>query len=567
MMRFLCFLIFFLNFSIIYSQNNTDRVYLILENKIESLEKKPSEQRAYIRTMIAKAKKENNIKKLHRAYSLASTYSRGEQQLKYGDSLLSTAHKQNDPDIIGDCYLAKGSIYMNAEKYPEALQDYLKGYDYIKKKKNPYLVHNAEYLIAQTKIYLGQFQEARDILGNVLAFYRENHQNINDTDYGLYYIYALISTIDTNSNLTSFEENKILIQEGIDFVTKNKYTGYTAYFISSEGIDAFHQNNYDVAVQKLDKALKLYPDNWNHLTENFYLGMSYWKKGDKNAALPYLLLLDREYKTKGKLDPVFRPALELLFEYYKEQGNTIKQMEYVQKLLELGNTYEKNYKQLYGTLQKNYDLQKWQTEKIKLENELITEKHRKIIILGLGIVLLSVLVLYAYRSHKRQKHYKKLLYRYNKNEVSKEEYNDNKITNPGIENNVITHNELSEINPLIIENILSFLEKFEKEEKFLEKELNIQQLAQQCGTNVSYFSKVVNHYKKDNFLSYINNLRLDYAVRLWTTDPKTKYLMIQEIAQKSGFNTAQSFSKNFKEKYNISPSYFLKRLDKQTNIH
>lgn len=260
---------------------------------------------------------------------------------------------------------------------------------------------------------------------------------------------------------------------------------------------------------------------------------------------------------------MFRPALEILFDYYKEKGNTIKQLEYVQKLLALGKTYEKDYKQLYGTLQKDYSAPKWQTEKLKLENELIIEKRRKILMLGFGIVFFSVSGLYIYRSQKRQKHYKKLLHRYKENETYKEEHHHSQITNPDSENRVMIDQELSEINPLIIENILLFLEKFEKEKKYLEKELSIQQLAQQCGTNVSYLSKVINQYKKDNFLSYINNLRLEYVVQQWKTNPKTRHLMIQEIAQKSGFNTAQSFSKNFKEKYKISPSYFLKRLDKQ----
>ena len=77
---------------------------------------------------------------------------------------------------------------------------------------------------------------------------------------------------------------------------------------------------------------------------------------------------------------------------------------------------------------------------------------------------------------------------------------------------------------------------------------------------------MTNYYKKDNFLSYINNLRLDYVVKLWKINPKTRHLRIQEISSKAGFSTAQSFSKNFKEKYQISPSYFLKHLEKEKDL-
>lgn len=557
--RVLYFLIGVFNFSIVCSQNKIEMSYPFLESRIANLKEKPDQQFIYIKTMISKAKKENNIKKLHRAYSIASTYTTGGKQLKYSDSLLSTAYKQNNTDIIGDCYLSRGSVYMYQEKYQQALQDYLKGYAYIKRKSNPYLLHNAEYLIAQTKIYLGEYQEAHDILSNALIFYRKNHLKINDTDYGLYYIYTLISIIDTNSYLLQFQENKNLIKEGVDFVTKNNYSDYLAYFISAEGIDAFRQKDYEAAIKKLEKSLSLYHDNWKHLTDNYYLGISYWHIGDKNTAIPYLLLIDSEYKTTGKLDPMFHPALEILFDYYKAKGNKEKQLEYVQKLFVLSKAYERDYKQLYGRLQKDYNSTKWQTEKHILENDLIKEKRIKILMTGVSITFFSVLGLYTYRSHKRKKYYKNLLSKYHKNENNEEEHYQ-KTINPDSEN-ISINPELSDINPLIIENILLFLEKFEKEKKYLEKELNIQQLAQQCGTNISYFSKVVNQYKNDNFLSYINNLRLEYVVQQWKTNPKTQHLMIQETALRAGFNTAQSFSKNFKEKYNISPSYFLKRLN------
>lgn len=557
---------FLLGISMAYANNNLTETYPYLEKKINSLKEKPSEQLLYIRKMINKAKKEDNIKMLHRAYSLASTYTRDSEQLKYGDSLLITAFKQNDSDIIGDCFLAKGTIYMNEERYQDALQNHVKGYEYIKKKNNPYLVHNAEFLIAQTKIYLGQYQEGHDILTEVLSFYRKHHQKIDNTDYGIYYIYTLISYIDTNSRLSFFEENKILITEGQNFVNKHNYKDYTSYFVSLEGTDLFHQKKYDLAIKKLNEALKLYDDNWKHLTEVYYLGLSYWYKGDKNSALNYLLKINNEYKTTGKLDPQFRPAIELLINYYKEQGDTKKQLEFVDQLLVLDKVYEKDFKYLYATLQKEYDVKHLNEEKLNLENVLAKERGMKIIIIALSTFLLTILARLVYLSQKKQKYYKKLLIQMYGNEDSSKE---NKITensktsdsNYGIE--ILNNSEISDINPLVIENILSFLDKFEKEKKFLQKDLSLHDLAQECGTNISYLSKAINYYKKDNFLSYINNLRMDYVVELWKKNPKSRHLRIQEISLKAGFSTAQSFSKNFKEKYEISPSYFLKRLEKE----
>ena len=568
MKQFLLVLMSFGSVFMLYAGNNLTETYPFLESRIINLKEKPTNQLVFIQKMIDKAKKDGNIQMLHRAYSLASTYTRGNEQLKYGDSLLITAFKQKDSDIIGDCFLAKGSIYMNEEKYQDALQNYVKGYEYIKKKNNPYLIYNAEFLIAQTKIYLGQYQEAHDILTKVLSFYRKNHQKIDNTDYGLYYIYTLISYIDTNSRLSLFNENKLLIPEGFDFVNKHNYKDYISYFVSLEGTDAFYQKKYDLAIEKLNKALKLYDDNWKHLTEVYYLGLSHWYKGDKNAAMQYLLKIDEEFKTTGKLDPQFRPAIELLINYYKEQNNTKKQLEFVDQLLALDKVYEKDFKYLYVTLQKEYDVNELKKEKLHLENAVVKEKRTKVIIIILSALVLSVLVRLIYLSQQREKQYKKLLTRiYADEDVLKENENseNSKISKYINGKSEFDSNEISEINPLIIENILTFLAKFEKERKFLQKDLNLHHLAQQCGTNSSYFSKVINYYKKDNFMSYINNLRLNYVVELWKINHKTRHLRIQEIAEQSGFSTAQSFSKNFKEKYQISPSYFIKRLNLDLN--
>ncbi|UQB68878.1 response regulator transcription factor [Epilithonimonas zeae] len=537
-----------------------------MENKINHLKEKPSEQFLYIKEMIKKAKLENNIKQLHKSYSLASTYSRGDEQLKYGDSLLITAFKQKDSDIIGDCFLAKGTIYMNEEKYSEALKNYIEGYTYIKKKNNFYLINNAEFLIAQTKIYLGQYNDAHKILKRVLNFYRKNHQKTNNTDYGLYYIYTLISYIDTNSKLNLFDENKELLKEGLDFINKHNYKEYRSYFISLAGTDAYFQKKYDLAISKLDEALKLYNDNWKHLTETYYLGLSYWHKGEKKISIEYLKKISEEYRITGKIDPQFRPAFEILIDYYRDQNDIQKQLQIINQLLALDKLFETNYKYIYVTLQKEYDANILKENKLLLEDALKNEKRTKILLLILCIITLTAFLWLTKYYYKRQKHYKKLFeqiqnadslinYDYEKI-VSQEEYKDLGFS----------INTLPEINPLIIENILNFLSKFESENEFLQKDLTIQYLAQKCGTNVSYLSKIINQYKKNNFLSYINDLRLNYVIELWQKKPRTRHLRIQEIAEKVGFSTAQSFSKNFKEKYQISPSYFLKRLEKETNI-
>ena len=56
---------------------------------------------------------------------------------------------------------------------------------------------------------------------------------------------------------------------------------------------------------------------------------------------------------------------------------------------------------------------------------------------------------------------------------------------------------------------------------FLKHNLTLDLLAQEIGTNRTYLSRMFNQKKKMSYLSYLNGLRLDYAISLspaWTSE-------------------------------------------------
>ncbi|PWN70576.1 hypothetical protein C1631_011485 [Chryseobacterium phosphatilyticum] len=535
--------------------------YSDLELAIKNLENKPDEQWKYIHHFIQKAKKENNFEKTRRGYVLATFSTRGNEQITYGDSIVIIAKKINDNNIIGDSYLSLGMSYANNENYPKALDAFIKGYDYIKKNKNPYLIHNAEYQIAQTKSYLGLYREAHVLLTNCVSFFRKHHEKIEDTHYAYYYLYSLISLIETNSHLSNFRINKDLIQEGIEFVKNNPdFKEYYAYFISSEGTDLYYQKKYSASVFKLQEAIRLYSDTWKHLTDKFYIGMSLWKMEKKEEALPYFLLLDHEYNETQKLDPKFRPAFEMLIRYYSERNDSHKQLEYIDKLITLDKAYEKDYKYLNSTLNKEYDTKKLYEEKEILKDKIMWERFIYFSLIGLFLTLMLVL-LFLRRKYFIKKQYLPL---YNKDFTENQNEKPifrNEITESANDDSII--NDHLGINPLIVENVLKILSDFEKEKQFLKKNISLAAMAKLCGTNTVYLSKIINFYKKKSFNEYLNELRLDHIVSQWKNKPKTRYISIQKTAENAGYNTTQTFTKNFQEKYHIPPTYFLNRLNNE----
>lgn len=76
-----------------------------------------------------------------------------------------------------------------------------------------------------------------------------------------------------------------------------------------------------------------------------------------------------------------------------------------------------------------------------------------------------------------------------------------------------------------------------REKAFLNPHLSLQDVAEQCGVNRSYVSRV---FKTElgGFFSYVNNLRLDYAEAYQKEHPEAP---IHEIAAESGFGSRQTY--------------------------
>lgn len=113
----------------------------------------------------------------------------------------------------------------------------------------------------------------------------------------------------------------------------------------------------------------------------------------------------------------------------------------------------------------------------------------------------------------------------------------------------------------IIESILDELKIFERDLGYLSQDIDLPSLAKTIGTNHSYLSRVVNHVKGKPFKKYLNDMRIEFAYVDLQTDPKKRRYTIEAIAFENGFRSAESFSKKFKQRYDVYPSEFLRKLN------
>jgi AraC-like DNA-binding protein len=108
--------------------------------------------------------------------------------------------------------------------------------------------------------------------------------------------------------------------------------------------------------------------------------------------------------------------------------------------------------------------------------------------------------------------------------------------------------------------LLAKLEKFEAGKKFLTKDFSLAQLASMFDTNTKYLSEVINKYKRKNFNSYINELRINYIVERLKNDQKYLTYKVSYLAEESGFSSHSLFSAAFKTYTGITPNVFIQFL-------
>lgn len=100
------------------------------------------------------------------------------------------------------------------------------------------------------------------------------------------------------------------------------------------------------------------------------------------------------------------------------------------------------------------------------------------------------------------------------------------------------------------------------ERLFTEPELTLTDLATKLGIHPNYLSQVINDLEGVNFYDYINTLRIQEFKILVSLPENQKYTFLS-LAYECGFNSKSAFNRFFKKATNLSPSEYLKSINKQ----
>ena len=506
---------------------------------------------------LLKAKKAKNSLQIGEGYILLHYNKDFPTALKYLDSLNAITKNIKDKSYPTRTFLMIGNLHYKYDNLKEALDNYILALKYAKEQKDEKQIEYANLNIAYLNSYIGKNIEAAKIFRHYL--YKSNqtkdeYQN-NKTRVSLINSYLEINKLDSAN---------ILIQEALESSLTNKYN--INQYIYLLGVYNLKIRNYKDAIIDLSKAYD-YFSSINDSNKNYALyniAKSYQGLKNKEKTLHYFLLLDSNIQKRNSTSfPELREVYIYLINYYKEKGNKEKQLYYIDRFLINDKNLDEQFRYLSIELSNKYDIPNLRKEKETIISELKAKKIFSYSTIAILCLLLAILVIILYKVKKAEKKQRLIAQDLIKS-IENNTLKDDKelISEPEIISKEIIEPIVKAVPDDIVQNILGGLEKFEARESYLKKGITLNSLAKNMKTNTTYLSEVINSYKGKNFSTYLNDLRIDYALMKLVKDKDFRLYKLSVIAEEVGYNTEQAFCLAFKRKTGTTLSTYTKEIEK-----
>lgn len=497
---------------------------------------------AFAGAWLKKAKAERDWRQMTKAYNAVLHYGarRGDYE-RYADSMLIAAKRSNDDALIGAAYLKKGLVVYERNK-KLALENYLLADQHISKTPDKYQVHKVKYVLAETKFYLGFYDEALSLFLECLRYFEfENDRAYLNTLHALSLCY---------NRLENIKESDAAVLRGRIAARALDNHQMDRYFDLSAAVNAYYKKQYLRSIDSLKSLLPYFVqrrDQVNATVANFYMARNYWAMKRYGDAVPYLEKVDAAFTDDKYLRPELRKNYEMLIDYYKAKGDLAKKDYYVDRLLHADSILDKNFEYLSGRIYKVYDTRRLLEEHGEKESQ-----RRQVLYYLIGgisaALFISVVVNIIIR--RRDRYYFKLA-------MEREPEREKEAVEAAAKE------KKDVLGGDTLENLRQQLAQFEKDRKYLEKNMKAADMAKLFQTNPKYISELVKHFRGKRFTEYINDLRIDHVVELLKTQKKFRNYTNEALAGEGGFGSTQIFTRAFKKRVKISPTTFVSELEAQ----
>ncbi|WP_372792698.1 helix-turn-helix domain-containing protein [Lutibacter sp.] len=537
------------------SDSLKNKTYKELYKGLNSNYNDPIKEKIYATAYLNKAKNENDTIRIANAYSQFVSINNSKIAIKYCDSIIDLTKTLDHFEYPGYGYMIKGILSFNLGENEKALDNYLIAQKLSQKHNNIEQLLYIKNAIGDLKNLWGNYQEALDSFKSILRILELQNEN-KFQNHNRLYLRTLYSISNSYIIGRKYDSAFMYSKKGItESLLKNDSASYYN-FVSQTGGIAYYQNNFKMTLDSLDKALPYEKTSNGFLNDHYYRGQIFRKQHKDAKALYHFKKADSIYNASNDVVPEVRDIQEYFVDYYKKNSDIENQLIYIDRLIYVDSIIAHNYKNINETLIKKYDTPKLLSEKEKIITNLkAREKKSSFTIFSLITLVIIILMLFVWLFKKQRvlkERFNNILLKEKQETVSK------KISEK-------PSKELSDISKKIVKSVLLSLKEFEVSNAFLDNNLTLNSLSKSFNTNSNYLSKIINFYKKQNFSSYISDLRIDYCIEHLKTNETFRKYSIKAIAFELGFNNAESFSKAFYKRTGLYPSNFIKEIENNIN--
>jgi AraC-like DNA-binding protein len=504
----------------------------------------------YLKVYLSRALSEGNGEEIVNGYKNFLHASPQEQRLLYADSMVFAATNTHNNEIIAGAYLTKGIVYFSRKEHVNALDNYLLANRYLQSSDDLYLKNKVKYNIANIKYYLGFYHEAIALYIDCQAFFK------NENPMG--YLSCLHSLGLCYNKVRNYKQSLITNEFALRESERLETPEMIPYINLSQGVNKYFLKKYAASVKQISNALQAITKDGDFSSESvayFYLGKDHMALKNRETALSYFKKVDTVFEKRGYLHPDLRESYEILIRNSREQKNMPGELHYINRLLKADSLLTSKYRSLSEKIHKDYDTAELLKAKSDVELQLSNKKMVEQVFICLLAVLFFVLLYLVYRYFRIRSQYTKRF-----EELLRSKDIENKEVQPVKPSNVemITLT----LKPEVIVSIMGNLEKFEQRRGYLQKDLTVGKVAEGFNTNAKYLSKVIMACKGKKFITYINDLKVDYIMDLLKAEGKYRMYTNKALAEEAGFSTTQHFTMAFVKKTQLTPTFFVTELKK-----
>ncbi|MDD2195681.1 MAG: tetratricopeptide repeat protein [Bacteroidales bacterium] len=508
---------------------------------------------------------EDIIKAYNQLFLLSFKTGNNKKALLYANQGLKIALEQNYNKSAAIIYSNISLIYMK-------MGDYEKANEYNYRALRVFQELNDTLHIARSKLNIGLVNIALKDYDKALLNITQARDEFRGIDDQRGYSISLTNIGMIHLNLENHELALRIFFEAVQIDEHNNdYYGVASNY-NNIGEVYYNLGNLEKALQFLNQAHEIYHklDDKSGLASVYLkLARVFTRKNELSKALAYcsksISLLEETDEPVSK-----KKALEQLSLIHQKRGNYQLALKIFREASTLKDSlFNIDKAARVSMIEEKYVNEKLANENLKLlytgelqQVKLKSQKSLNRVYLIALIVLILGMVVIIVQLRKKNLAYK-FITKKNLDLIKKEQ--ELKNAKEKMTSIIEINRNKPRLAPDEKEAILQRMEKLlEKDQLFTRPDLTIEKLAHRLGTNRTYLSQIINEVFYKSYSNFINEYRVDYAMKM-LSDPiiGSKY-SIDAIAKDSGFNSISNFNMVFKKFSGVTPSIFIKNIGFQS---